>query len=160
VIVTLAFSFTSAVDVAVMLAVPAATAVTRPVPSTVATFAALEDQVAALFADNWTFAPTDTAVTGAPEMVSGLAGGVTETSSPQAASPARPPIAINERKSFCILFPLLECEIFLHVRQKLGYNFLEFAAFRGQVLHLLPTEVPPSKNAMRPLSMTKDPTTS
>jgi hypothetical protein len=52
VIVMLAFSFTSAVDVAVMLAVPAATAVTRPVPSTVATFAALEAQVTALLADN------------------------------------------------------------------------------------------------------------
>jgi hypothetical protein len=106
VIVTVAFLFTSAVAVAVMLAVPAATAVTRPVPSTEATLAALEAQVAASLAVNWTLAPTDTAVTGAPEIVSGVGGGaVTETSSPQAASPARLPTAINDRKSFCILSP-------------------------------------------------------
>jgi hypothetical protein len=58
VIVTLALRFTSAVAVAVMLAVPAAAAVTKPVASTEATFAALEAHVAASLADNWTFAPT------------------------------------------------------------------------------------------------------
>jgi hypothetical protein len=52
VIVTLAFLFTSAVAVAVMLAVPAAAAVTRPLASTDATFAALEAQVTASLADN------------------------------------------------------------------------------------------------------------
>jgi hypothetical protein len=35
--------------------------------------------------------------------------------------------------------------------KKRGCNFLEFAAFAGQALHLPPTEVPP-KNAVRPLS--------
>src|SRR5687767_2400333 len=106
VIVTVAFLLTSAVAVAVMLAVPAATAVTRPVPSTDATFAALEVHVTASLADNWTLAPTETAVTGAPEIVSGGGGGsVMETSSPQAASPARLPTAINDRNNFCILSP-------------------------------------------------------
>src|SRR5687767_10640037 len=52
VIVTLAFLLTSAVAVAVMLAVPAAAAVTRPLASTDATFAALEAQVTASLADN------------------------------------------------------------------------------------------------------------
>ena len=152
-IVTVAFLFTSAVAVAVMLAVPAATAVTRPVPSTEATLAALEAHVAASLAVNWTLAPTDTAVTGAPEIVSGVGGGpVTETSSPQAASPARLPTAINDRNNFCILIPLLECE-FLHVQRENSFaTILEFAAFAGQAQHLLPTEVPKLKDAMRPPS--------
>jgi len=41
------------------------------------------------------------------------AGGVTETSSPQAASPKTAPAASNDRYSFRILFPLLECVFLL-----------------------------------------------
>src|SRR5688572_14353897 len=99
VIVTLAFRLTSAVAVAVMLATPPATAVTRPVPSTEATAASLVPHVAASLADNWTFDPIVIAVTGAPEIVNAGGGGsVTVMSSPQAASPASPPTAINDRR--------------------------------------------------------------
>jgi hypothetical protein len=116
VIVTLACLLTSAVAVAVILAVPAPAAVTRPLPLTEATLALLEAHVTASLADNWTVAPTCTAVTGAPEIVNGGGGGgVMETSSPQAASPASPPTAINDRKSFCILSPFKSVNS-LHVR--------------------------------------------
>src|SRR6185295_11657167 len=64
--VTLAFLVASAEDVAVMLAVPAATAVTRPVASTDATAALLLVHVAATFDWSWTLEPTAMAVTGAP----------------------------------------------------------------------------------------------
>jgi hypothetical protein len=91
-----------AVDVAVMLAVPAPTAVTKPSVLTEATLELLVPQVTAWFADSWIVAPTDTGPVGAPEMVK---SGAMDTSSPQAASPASTPAASNDRKSFCILIP-------------------------------------------------------
>ena len=158
-IVTLALRLTSAVAVAVMLAVPAAAAVTRPVPSTEATFAALEAHVTASLADNWTLAPTDTAVTGAPEIVSGGGGGsVTETSSPQATSPASPPTAINDRKSFCILSPFWSVKSCMYDIKRIC-DFLESSAFAGQVPHLLPIRSADKDRGAAFVSKTKDPTT-
>jgi hypothetical protein len=112
VMVTLTRFDVFAVDVAVMLAVPAPTAVTKPSVLTEATLELLVPQVTAWFADSWIVAPTDTGPVGAPEIVK---SGAMDTSSPHAASPASTPAASNDRKSFCILVPLLECE-YLHVR--------------------------------------------
>src|SRR6188472_1956235 len=132
-----------------MLAVPAATAVTRPFPSTEATLAALETQVAASVADNWTLAPTCTAVTGAPEMANAGGGGsVTETSSPQATSPASPPTAINDRKSFCILSPFWSVKSCTY--DKNACRFPEDRHLPVQALHLRITKC--DKDAVRPLS--------
>jgi hypothetical protein len=156
VIVTLAFFDASAVDVAVMLAEPAPTAVTRPSAFTDATLAALDVQDTASFAESWIVAPTEIGPVGAPEIAS--PGPVTDTSSPQAASPASAPTAINDRKSFCILIPLLECE-YLHVRNESTIASPD-SGDAPRPGTTTATIAMPTKDAMRPLSsMTGDPTT-
>jgi hypothetical protein len=110
-----AFLFASAVDVAMIDDVPAATAVANPVASTVATAALLDDHVTVVaafpftctLAANWNFCPTATDADGGDTvtLTTPAAGWVIFTLSPQAASPASAPTARNDRKSFCILSP-------------------------------------------------------
>jgi len=112
----------SAVDVATTVVVPAATPVTSPEAATDAIAVLFElhvtvvagepvPWVVATDADRITFSPTamvtcagDT-VTLAMPAGSGSCGGVTDTSSPQAASPRTAPTANNDRVNFCIPFP-------------------------------------------------------
>ena len=112
----------SAVDVATTVVVPAATPVTSPVAETEAMAELFELQVTvvagvpvpcvvATDADRMTFSPTaietvaGATVTLAMPAGSGSCGGVTDTSSPQAASPRTAPTANNDRVNFCIPFP-------------------------------------------------------
>jgi hypothetical protein len=81
----------------------------------VATLAALDVQVTASVADNWTWAPTCTAVTGAPEIVTRRSGDGDVVAA--SGEPSEPADRDQRSKEFLHPFPLLECEV-LHVRQK------------------------------------------
>jgi hypothetical protein len=74
-IATLAFLVASAVDDAVMLALPAPAADTRPSALTEATDALLVLHVTAWLAESWTDSPTFNAAVGAPVMITSGAGG-------------------------------------------------------------------------------------
>src|SRR5690606_18616303 len=109
-----------AAEVARIVVWPAATPVTSPVALTEAMAELAEDHVTAVFtpepftatfAERMIFSPTNSVawagetVTAVTVAGGGGVGGVTETSSPQAASATSPPKAINDRVNFCIPFP-------------------------------------------------------